>query len=81
MASTAPPPLLLHRLHDDEVERLLASGEYRRDFTAYFGEAGYRELSELARSAAAVRQRGGPLTYVLPGLMGCLLYTSPSPRD
>ena len=75
MTSAAPPPLLLHRLHDEEVERLLASGEHRREFTAYFGEAGYRELSALARSAAAVQRRGGPLTYVLPGLMGSRIGT------
>jgi pimeloyl-ACP methyl ester carboxylesterase len=75
LTPAAPLPLLLHRLHDDEVERLLASGEHRRECTAFFGAAGYRELSELARSAAAARRRGGPVVYVLPGLMGSRIGT------
>jgi pimeloyl-ACP methyl ester carboxylesterase len=68
-APPAPPAPPLHRLHDEEVERLLASGEHRRELIALFGEAGYRELSGLARRAAAVRRRGVAV-YVLPGLMG-----------
>jgi len=70
----APPSSPPHRLHDEEIERLLARGERRRELTALFGEAGYRELSTLARQAAAVRRRG-PVTYVLPGLMGSRLGT------
>ena len=61
--------LPVHRLHDEEVERLLASGERRAELTALFGDQGYRELSALARRAAAKR-RAGPRVYVLPGLMG-----------
>jgi pimeloyl-ACP methyl ester carboxylesterase len=71
--ASAPPPL--HRLHDEEIERLLASGERRRECLAFFGEAGYRELSALARRAVAARRRGGPAVYVLPGLMGSRLGT------
>ena len=68
---TAPHfALPVHRLHDEEVERLLATGERRQELTALFGDQGYRELSSLARRAAA---RRGPIdgrVYVLPGLMG-----------
>ena len=62
--------LPVHRLHDEEVERLLASGERRAELTALFGDQGYRELSALARRAAAKRRADGPRVYVLPGLMG-----------
>src|SRR3954470_6442050 len=63
-------PLPVHRLQDEEVERLLASGERKAELTAFFGDKAYRELSSLARRAAAKRPRGGPRVYVLPGLMG-----------
>ena len=78
MSSAAPPLPPPHRLHDADVERLLASGERRRELVALLGEAGYRELSALARQAQAqgrARRRGGPLVYVLPGLMGSRLGT------
>lgn len=65
--------LPVHRLHDDEVERLLATGERRQELVALFGEQGYRELSALARRAAARRAPRGPRVYVLPGLMGSRL--------
>jgi len=62
--------LPVHRLHDEEVERLLATGERRADLTSLFGDKGYRELSALARRAAARRGPAGTRVYVLPGLMG-----------
>ena len=62
--------LPVHRLHDEEVERLLAAGERRAELTALFGDKGYRELSALARRAAARRGPAGTRVYVLPGLMG-----------
>ena len=62
--------LPVHRLHDDEVERLLATGERRPELTALFGDQGYRELSSLARRAAARRGPVDGRVYVLPGLMG-----------
>lgn len=73
----APGQLLLpvHRLHDDEVERLLASGERRQELRALFGDAACRDLSALARRAATTRPRGGPRVYVLPGLMGSRIGT------
>ncbi|NJD32914.1 MAG: hypothetical protein FIB04_13635, partial [Gammaproteobacteria bacterium] len=69
MPSAVPPSAAPHRLHDEAVERLLASGERKRELVALLGEDAYRELSGLARRAQAVR-RAGPVTYVLPGLMG-----------
>jgi len=62
--------LPVHRLHDEEVERLLETGERRAELTALFGDQGYRELSALARRAAARRGAAGTRVYVLPGLMG-----------
>jgi len=62
--------LPVHRLHDEEVERLLAAGERRAELTALFGDRGYRELSALARRAAATRRADAARVYVLPGLMG-----------
>jgi pimeloyl-ACP methyl ester carboxylesterase len=67
--------LPLHRLHDEEIERLLASGERRAELAALFGPRGHRELSALARRAAELRPRGGPVVYVLPGLMGSRIGT------
>lgn len=69
----AARPAPLTRLQDEELERRLASGEHAREFAALFGEDAGRELSALAARAAAVRQRGGPRVYLLPGLMGSRL--------
>jgi len=74
LTPAVPPPPPPHRLHDEAIEQLLASGERRRELVALFGEAGYRELSALARRAQQVR-RAGPVTYVLPGLMGSRIGT------
>ena len=71
----ARAPLPLHRLHDEEVVRLLESGERRQELTGLLGAEGYRELSSLAREAAASRRRGGQVVYVLPGLMGSRIGT------
>ena len=74
MTSAVPPLPPPHRLHDETIERLLASGERRRELVALLGEDGYRELSDLARRARETR-RAGPLVYVLPGLMGSRIGT------
>jgi len=68
-------PLPVHRLHDDEVEQLLASGERRAELRALFGDPAYRELSALARRAVATRVRTAGRVYVLPGLMGSRIGT------
>jgi hypothetical protein len=65
----------VHRLHDDEIERLLASGERKHELVAFFGDKAYRELSTLAKRAGAKRGAGGLRVYVLPGLMGSRLGT------
>ncbi len=62
--------LPVHRLHDEDIERLLATGERRAELSAMFGDKAYRELRALARRAAATRALPGPRVYVLPGLMG-----------
>ncbi|HSN72921.1 MAG TPA: hypothetical protein VLT59_15500, partial [Steroidobacteraceae bacterium] len=64
---TAPASL---QLDETTVEQFLRSGEHAQALAAYFGEAEYAELRELALRAAAVRTRGGPRVYVLPGIMG-----------
>ena len=74
MPSVVPPSAAPHRLHDEAIERLLASGERKHELVALLGEDAYRELSELARRAQAVR-RAGPVAYVLPGLMGSRIGT------
>jgi pimeloyl-ACP methyl ester carboxylesterase len=74
MPSAVPPSAAPHRLRDEAIERLLASGERKRELVALLGEDAYRELSELARRAQAVR-RAGPVAYVLPGLMGSRIGT------
>jgi pimeloyl-ACP methyl ester carboxylesterase len=74
LTAAGPAPLAPHRLHDEAIEQLLASGERRRDLVALLGEDAYRELSDLARRAQAIR-RAGPVVYVLPGLMGSRIGT------
>ena len=74
MTSPVPPLPPPHRLQDEAIERLLASGEQRRELVALLGEEAYRELSDLARRARETR-RGGPVVYVLPGLMGSRIGT------
>jgi pimeloyl-ACP methyl ester carboxylesterase len=62
-----------YQLADADVERFLVSGEYRGLLEEYFGEAQYRELSELARRASLRAVRGGPRALILPGIMGSTL--------
>jgi CHAT domain-containing protein/pimeloyl-ACP methyl ester carboxylesterase len=65
----------IHRLPDPEIERLLVTGERRVELEAMLGDAAYRELSRLARRAAATRPRARRPVYVLPGLMGSRIGT------
>jgi pimeloyl-ACP methyl ester carboxylesterase len=74
MTNVLPPSGAPHRLHDETIEQLLASGERRRELVALLGEQAYRELSVLARRARATR-RGATVVYVLPGLMGSRIGT------
>jgi pimeloyl-ACP methyl ester carboxylesterase len=69
--ATAP----VHRLPDEEIERLLVTGERREELVAMLGDEAYRELSRLARRAAAIRPRAQRPVYLLPGLMGSRIGT------
>jgi pimeloyl-ACP methyl ester carboxylesterase len=70
---------------DDDVERLLASGEQREELEAYFGPQEYRELKRLARAAwSAVPSAGSQRVLIVPGIMGSQLGSprrAPLPRD
>ncbi len=70
---------------DDDVERLLASGERRPELEAFFGPGEYRELARLARAAHdAAPSAGSPRALIVPGIMGSQLglpRRAPLPRD
>ncbi len=59
-----------HALEDDDVERLLLSGERGGALEDYFGPAQYEELRSLAQQAAMRSVRGGERVLILPGIMG-----------
>ena len=58
---------------DGAVERWLVSGEHRRELLAYFGEAEYIWLRQLATAAAAASQDPDNLVLYIPGIMGSQL--------
>ena len=60
-------------LHDDQIVALLRSGAHAALLAAYFGEAEYRELAQLAKLAATRRNPRGRRVFVLPGIMGSRL--------
>lgn len=70
---------------DDDVERLLASGEQRQELEAFFGPSEYRELARLARAARRAAPAAGSLrVLIVPGIMGSQLgfpRRAPLPRD
>ena len=72
-------------LSDDDFERLLVSGEQQRELIAYFGAPEYRDLSRLARQAAATPITDEALRVIIvPGIMGSQLglqRTAPLPND
>ncbi|MEO7774656.1 MAG: hypothetical protein ABIT36_09175 [Steroidobacteraceae bacterium] len=55
------------------VERLLVSGERRRELIAYLGEGEYAELVPLAIRAAAARKDPALSVHLVPGIMGSQL--------
>jgi pimeloyl-ACP methyl ester carboxylesterase len=55
------------------VEAWLASGERRRELSAWFGEAEYNFLQKLAVAAAAATPDPQRCVYYVPGLMGSQL--------
>ncbi len=70
---------------DDDVERLLASGEQRQELEAFFGLGEYRELTRIARAArSAAPGTGSQRVLIVPGIMGSQLglpRRAPLPRD
>ena len=56
----------------DQIEKLLATGGDAERLKAYFGDARYQELRELALQAQVQERkaRGGPRVLILPGIMG-----------
>lgn len=72
-------------LSDIDVERLLVTGEQRRDLVAYFGADEYRDLVRLARRAARTPIKEPTLqVIVVPGIMGSqlgLMRSPPLPND
>ena len=70
---------------DVEVERLLASGEQRRELESYFGVREYRELAALAHGARRKSIRASaPRVFIVPGIMGSqlgLTRRAPLPHD
>lgn len=63
-----------NELNETEMIELLRSGAHAAMLNAFFGEAQYRELRELAVAAIpAERSQPGPRVYLLPGLMGSKL--------
>lgn len=67
-----PNGLHAYSYNADQVERLLVTGEDAERLKAYFGDARYRELRELALQAQVHERkaRGGPRVLILPGIMG-----------
>ncbi len=58
---------------EGQVEQWLAAGEHRRELLAYFGEAEYEKLRQLAVAAAAVTPDPRRIVFFLPGIMGTQL--------
>lgn len=60
-------------LHEDQVVALLRTGAHAALLSAYFGDAAYRELAQLAKIAATRRNPRGKVVFLLPGIMGSRL--------
>ena len=61
------------QLPSAEVDKMLARGENAELLRAYFGDAEYAELSDLARRASTRVRRRGPKVLILPGILGSTL--------
>lgn len=60
-------------LHEDQIIALLRSGAHAALLSAYFGDAEYRELAQLAKLAVTCANSRGEVVFVLPGIMGSRL--------
>lgn len=59
---------------NQDIEKALLTGEFADELTTYFGEAGYAEITELARGPAQHgARRGAERVLILPGIMGTKL--------
>jgi pimeloyl-ACP methyl ester carboxylesterase len=58
---------------ETEITHLLATGQRRREFRAYLGDAEYERLLPLAVAALRAQRDPDRLVYVLPGIMGSQL--------
>src|ERR1700719_3967890 len=69
---------------DAQIEAMLASGEYVRELSAYFGVAEQRALAALARRARVTAADASLKVLVVPGIMGSQLglkRAAPLPHD
>jgi hypothetical protein len=69
---------------DGQIESMLASGQYVRELSAYFGVAEQRALAALARRAQATAADTALKVLVVPGIMGSQLglkRAAPLPHD
>jgi pimeloyl-ACP methyl ester carboxylesterase len=69
---------------DAQIEAMLASGQYVRELSAYFGVAEQRALAALARRAQATAVDAALKVLVVPGIMGSQLglkRAAPLPHD
>jgi pimeloyl-ACP methyl ester carboxylesterase len=71
--STGDSPRSGFRFHDEDVERMLSTGEEAALLRDYFGDREYEELVELASQARRKNVRGGERVLLVPGLMGSKL--------
>jgi len=72
MSHPAAVPSPAH-LHEDQIVELLRSGAHAALLSAYFGDAAYRELAQLAKIAATRHNPRGQVVLLLPGIMGSRL--------
>ncbi len=72
--SPAPKAVAACLRSNSDIEQALLTGKFADELTTYFGEAGYAELSELARGPAQRgARRGAERVLILPGIMGSKL--------
>lgn len=58
---------------EGQIAHLLVTGQRRREFRAYFGDAEYERLLPLAAASLSVSRDPDRLVFVLPGIMGSQL--------
>jgi pimeloyl-ACP methyl ester carboxylesterase len=69
---------------ESQIGHLLATGQRRREFRAFFGDAEYERLLPLATAAVTTPRDPDRVVFVLPGVMGsqlCLPRERPDPDN